>query len=127
MQKPNKYDMLQSGVQISLYQQQTIGVNMKEEVATQTVSNTETIINQIAQPVQSGNFGEFMKQLWNTHGDSIIHFGKIMLLVLLTVLLAWIFTRITKRIITNTSKKIQTVDDSVGHVIFVFIRSVIKG
>ena len=98
---------------------------MKEEVAAKTVSSTETIINQIAQPVQSGNFGEFMKQLWSTHGDSIIHFGKIMLLVLLTVLLAWIFTRITKRIITNTSKKIQTVDDSVGHVIFVFIRSVI--
>ncbi|MBE6367885.1 MAG: mechanosensitive ion channel family protein [Lentisphaerae bacterium] len=98
---------------------------MKEEVATKTVSSTETIINQISQPVQSGNFGEFMKQLWSTHGDSIIHFGKIMLLVLLTVLLAWIFTRITKRIITNTSKKIQTVDDSVGHVVFVFIRSVI--
>ncbi|MBR2344791.1 MAG: mechanosensitive ion channel, partial [Lentisphaeria bacterium] len=128
LQKLNKYDTLQlgvRGVQVSLYQQQAIGVNMKEEVATQTVSSTETIINQIAQPVQSGNFGEFMKQLWSTHGDSIIHFGKIMLLVLLTVLLAWIFTRIVKRIITNTSAKVNTIDDSVSHIVFVFVRGVI--
>ena len=130
MQKPNKYDMLQSGVrgvQVSLYQQQTIGVNMKEEVATQTVSNTEEIINQIAQPIQSGNFGEYMKQLWSAraHSDSIIHFGKILLLVLLTILLAWIFTRIVKRIITNTSAKVNTIDNSVSHIIFVFVKGII--
>ena len=110
LQKPNKYDILQSGVRgvhVSLYQQQTIGVNMKEEVATQTVSNTKTIVSQIAQPIQSGNFGEWVKQLWNTHGDSFIYFGKILLLVLLTVLLAWIFTRIVKRIIKRASSQIM--------------------
>ena len=128
LQKPNKYDMLQSGVrgvQVRLYQQQIIGVNMKEEVATQTVSNTKSIVSQIAQPIQSGNFGEWVKQLWNTHGDSFIYLGKILLLVLLTVLLAWIFTRIVKRIITNTRAKVNTIDDSVSHVVFVFVRGII--
>ena len=128
LQKPNKYDILQSdvhGVQVRLYQQQTIGVNMREEVATQTVSNTKTIVSQIAQPIQSGNFGEWMKQLWNSHGDSFIYLGKILLLVLLTVLLAWIFTRIVKRIITNTSAKVNTIDDSVSHIVFVFVRGII--
>ena len=128
LQKPNKNDILQSdvrGVQVSLYQQQTIGVNMKEEVATQTVSNTKTIVCQIAQPIQSGNFGEWVKQLWNTHGDSFIYLGKIVLLVLLTVLLAWIFTRIAKRIITKTSAKVNTIDDSVSHIVFVFVKGII--
>ena len=98
---------------------------MKEEAAVQTVSNTEKIITQIVQPAQNGNFSEFMKQLWNAHGSSIIHFGKILLLVLLALLLAWIFTRIAKKLITKTSEKINTVDASVSHVIFVFVKSII--
>ena len=98
---------------------------MKEEVATHTVSNTEKVISQIAQPIQSGNFGECVKQLWNTHSNTIIHLGKIMLLVLLTILLAWIFTRIAKRIITNTSEKVRAIDDSVSHIVFVFVKGII--
>ena len=98
---------------------------MKEEAATQTVSNTEKVITQIAQPVQDGNFSEFMKQLWSDHGSSIIHFGKILLLVLLALLLAWLFTRIAKRLIIKTSEKINTIDASVSHVIFVFVRGII--
>ena len=98
---------------------------MKEEAATQTVSNTEKVITQIAQPVQDGNFSEFMKQLWSDHGSSIIHFGKILLLVLLALLLAWLFTRIAKRLILKTSEKINTIDASVSHVIFVFVRGII--
>jgi len=98
---------------------------MKEEAAVQTVSNTEKIINQIVQPAQNSNFSEFMKQLWNAHGSSIIHFGKILLLVLLALLLAWIFTRIAKKLITKTSEKINTVDDSVSHIVFVFVKGII--
>lgn len=98
---------------------------MKEETAVQTVSNTEKIICQIVQPAQNGNFCEFLKQIWNTHNSSIIHFGKVLFLVLLAILLAWIFTRIAKRIITQTSEKINTIDDSVSHVIFAFVRAVI--
>ena len=98
---------------------------MKEEAAVQTVSNTEKIITQIVQPAQNSNFSEFMKQLWNAHGSSIIHFGKILLLVLLALLLAWIFTRIAKKLITKTSEKINTVDDSVSHIVFVFVKGII--
>ena len=98
---------------------------MKENAAGQAVSNTEDAISKIVKPVQAGNFNEFMQQLWSDHGNSIIHYGKILLLVLLTVLVAWIFTRIAKRLITKTSEKLNTVDASVSHVIFVFVKSVI--
>ena len=101
------------------------GVTMKEEAATQGICRMETILSQFAQTVQSGNFSDFMKQLWSDHSDTIIHFGKIVLLVLLTLLLAWIFTRIAKRIITKTREKINTIDDSVSHIIFIVVKGII--
>ena len=98
---------------------------MKEEAATQGICRMEAIGSQFAQTVQSGKFSDFMKQLWSDHSDTIIHFGKIVLLVLLVLLLAWIFTRIAKRIITKTREKINTIDDSVSHIIFIVVKGII--
>ena len=48
---------------------------------------------------QSGQSGDFFRNFWETHQGEILHFGKILLLVLLVILLAWGFTRIVRALI----------------------------
>ena len=71
------------------------------------VNNAEKIIDKTLDTLESGNAGGFFANLWNDYNDEIIHFGKIVLLSLLVILLAWIFSRITCRIIKRLSGKVK--------------------
>lgn len=58
----------------------------------------------------------FFAALWAEHQNQIILFGKAVLLAILVILLAWIVTRVIKKVIMNAIKKYPLMDESVGKV-----------
>lgn len=98
---------------------------MNEEIVVKAAANTEQTVDQLTTQQSSSSFCDMIEQLWLEHSDGIISCGKMILLLLLVVLLAWIFTGVAKRVITRTTAKFNHLDDSVGHVIFVFAKGII--
>ena len=88
-------------------------------------SHTEKVVSEVVSTVKNGKTCDFFTNLWAEHGDEIIHLGKVLLLVVLVALLAWLFTRIVRRIITRVSGRLNTFDASTGHVAFVIVRTFI--
>ena len=91
----------------------------------QSAPGTEKVVDNMVQTVKSGKTGEFFRQLWEAHQTDILHFGKVLLLSLLVILLAWLFIRIARRIIYKTAEKIDKMDDSIARVLYIITRTVI--
>ena len=85
----------------------------------------EKVVDNVVVTVNSGKTGEFFRQLWETHQADILHFGKVLLLSLLVILIAWLFTRIARRLIYKAVEKIAKLDESIARVLYVIARTVI--
>lgn len=94
-------------------------------MAEEKITNAEAVVDDVISTVQNGNVDGFFRNLWLENQGAILHFGKILLLAVVIVLLAWIFSRIVRKIIRRASQKSAILDGSVGKVLYGIIRSMI--
>ena len=94
---------------------------MKSDAA----AKTEKVINQVADTVQQGNYQDAWNNFWATYSDSIMHFGKILVLALIIILIAMFVGRLTRRIIMRAVEKVPSLDHSVGNIFYSIARTFI--
>ena len=87
--------------------------------------HAEKVVDQVITKMQTGGVSGFFQELWEKHQDSVVHFGKVLLLSLAVIVLAWIISRIVRRIIMRSTEKITVLDQSIGKVIYGIVRTVI--
>ena len=78
---------------------------------------TEQVVNKVITKVQAGETTSMLQNLWAEHQGTVIHFGKIVLLAILVVLVAWIVARICKKLIVKAVEKIPGLDNSIGQIL----------
>jgi small conductance mechanosensitive channel len=61
--------------------------------------------------------GEFCRNFWEAHQTEILHFGKVLVLSVLVVLIAWLITRIVRSMIQKMVQRIPALDESAAKVI----------
>jgi len=82
-----------------------------------SVENVENTVRDTLDTVQRGETGKFFQNFWEEHQTEILHFGKTLLLTILVLLIAWLFTRIVRSLIGKMIKRIPSLDESVAKVI----------
>ena len=90
-----------------------------------SAAKTEKIINQVADTVQQGNYQEAWNKFWATYSDSIMNFGKILVLALIIILIAMFVGRLTRKIIMRAVEKVPSLDRSVGNIFYSIARTFI--
>ena len=90
-----------------------------------SAAKTEKIINQVADTVQQGNYQEAWNNFWTTYSDSIMNFGKILVLALVIILIAMFVGRLTRKIIMRAVEKVPSLDHSVGNIFYSIARTFI--
>ena len=88
-------------------------------------AHTEKIINQVADTVQQGNYQEAWNNFWAAYSDSIMHFGKVLVLALVIILIALFVGRLTRKIIMRAVDKVPSLDHSVGNIFYSIARTFI--
>ena len=83
-----------------------------EEVLKETASKTEQIVKQIA----AGDAGSVWRELWNTYQGSLIHIGKILLLAILVLIIAYFVCKMLRGINSKLSSKFA-IDISIAGII----------
>ena len=89
------------------------------------VTKTEDAINQVADTIQQGNFQEALDNFWNAYSDTFFHFGKVLLLALLIILIALFVGRIVRKGIDRAVQKVPALDPSVGKIFYSIARTFI--
>ena len=82
-------------------------------VAEQVVDKADKVVNKI----QAGETTSLLQSLWTEHQGTVMHFGKIILMAILILLIAWIVARICKRLIVKAVEKIPGMDNSIGQIL----------
>ncbi len=94
-------------------------------MAEEKITNAEAVVNDAISTVKDGNVDGFLKNLWLENQGAVFHFGKILLLSAVVVLLAWICSRIVKKVIHRSTQKSAILDGSVGNILYAIVRTVI--
>ena len=81
------------------------------------VEKTEHAVREVIDTVRTGKTGEFFQNFWEAHQADILRFGKTLILTILVLLIAWLFTRIVRSIARKMVQRIPSLDESVGKVI----------
>jgi len=81
-------------------------------------------VSDIASAVSDGNVG-FFQSLWEQYQEEIILLGQCILLTILVILLAWLMSKITKRMLIKAMSKIPGLDESVGRILAGIAKAVI--
>ncbi|MCI5779858.1 MAG: mechanosensitive ion channel family protein [Lentisphaeria bacterium] len=88
-------------------------------------TQTEAVVDNVITIVKSGEARNFLQNLWADHQGEIIRFGKILLLTIVVLVLAWVISRMLRTVIRKSAGKIATLDDSAAKVIHGVVRTVI--
>ena len=94
-------------------------------MANNAAAKTQKVIDQMADTVQQGNYQEAWDNFWATYSGSILHFGKILVLSLLIILIALFVGRLVRKIIQSAVAKVPTLDPSVGKIFYSIARTFI--
>ena len=89
------------------------------------VAKTETVINQMAETVQQGNYRDALQNFWANHQDAVMNFGKILVLALLIILIALFAGRLVRKLIDRAVQKVPALDQSVGRIFYSIARTFI--
>ena len=87
------------------------------EVVGPTPDKVEVVVDNVINQVRSGDPETTLGNLWSQHQNDIVHAGKVLLLILLTLLLAWLISRICRKLILASTGKIPALDESVGKIL----------
>ena len=88
-------------------------------------TQTEVIVDNVITAVKSVKDGGFFRDLWTNHQDEFFRFGKILLLTLVVLVLAWAISRMLRTVIRKSTEKIATLDDSAAKVIHGVARTIV--
>lgn len=94
-------------------------------MAADKAPHAEKVLDNVIDKVQNGGLGGFFQELWENNQDSIMHFGKVLVLSLAVILLAGFISRIVRKIIMKSTEKITVLDSSIGKVLYGIARTVI--
>ena len=94
-------------------------------MANDAAAKTQKVIDQVADTVQQGNYQEAWDKFWATYSNSILHFGKILVLTLLIILIALFVGRVVRKIIQGAVAKVPSLDPSVGKIFYSIARTFI--
>ena len=89
------------------------------------VAKTENAMNQAVQTIQQGKYQEAWEEFWADYSDTILEFGKVLLLALVIILIALFVCRLTRRIIERAVEKVPALDHSVGKIFYSIARTFI--
>ena len=89
------------------------------------ITKTEGAINKVADTIQQGNYGEAWQNFWNNNMDAFMHFGKVLVLTLVIILVALFVGRLTKKLIMRAVEKVPALDQSVGNIFYSIARTFI--
>ena len=89
------------------------------------VTKTEGAINKVAETIQQGNYGEAWQNFWNNNMDAFMHFGKVLVLTLVIILVALFVGRLTRKLIMRAVEKVPALDQSVGNIFYSIARTFI--
>ncbi|MBP5639031.1 MAG: mechanosensitive ion channel family protein [Victivallales bacterium] len=100
---------------------------MPEPVAEVTTSEpkVESVVNNVISSVRSGETRTLIESLWNDHQAEIIRLGKSVLIALVVILLAWLVTRVCKKFIQMSTKKLTMMDDSLRNIFISIAKTLI--
>ena len=62
--------------------------------------------------VASSTMQEFLKDMWAKYQESILRYGKTMLMIILVLIIGWIVSGVICRLIARGSKKVSDIDES---------------
>ncbi len=79
--------------------------------------------NEIKHVAQINEF--FTPSFWQAHQQDILRLGRILLLCLLVVILAKLAAVVARKLIMKTIKKIDGMDEAIGHVIYTIAKTII--
>lgn len=94
-------------------------------MAADKAPHAEKVLDNVIDKVQNGGLGGFFQELWENNQDSIMHFGKVLVLSLAVILLAGFISRIVRKVIMKSTEKITVLDSSIGKVLYGIARTVI--
>ena len=89
------------------------------------ITKTEGAINRVADTIQQGNYGEAWQNFWNNNADAFMHFGKVLVLTLVIILVALFVGRLTRKLIMRAVEKVPALDQSVGNIFYSIARTFI--
>ncbi len=82
-----------------------------------TPAKMESMVNEVISTVRSGKTGTFVEMLWNEHKGELYHFGKILVISLVVLAIAWLLSRICRRVIRASISKLMKQDESLGNIL----------
>ena len=76
----------------------------------------EQVVEEVLEVVKNGQVDEQINNFWITHQSEFIHFGKLLVLILIILFLAFVFSRILGKIILHFTVRIDGIGPSVGKI-----------
>ena len=87
------------------------------EEATKVPAKMETMVNDVITTVRSGKTGTLLETLWEEHRGELYHFGKVLVMAVVALGIAWLLSRICKRLIRASMLKLMKQDESLGNIL----------
>ena len=98
---------------------------MAAEATSKTAPAAETAIkasidkiDEAATCLSQGKADEFFSSLWQNHQAAVINFGKTVLLAIIVLVIAYLLTKVVKKLIMKTADKVDSLDSSIGKLLF---------
>ena len=88
-------------------------------------AKVEVMVDEVFNRVRTGDTESMLSNLWSQHQNDIVHAGKVLLLIVLTLLLAWVVSRICRKLIIASTGKIAALDESVGKILSGIVKTLI--
>lgn len=92
---------------------------------TTTADKVIDTVDEVMNMIQEQEADDLIRELWENNQDRLIDLGQALILSVIVVILAWIFAKITKKMIMKVTAKVSDGDDSVGRVLYGIARTII--
>lgn len=87
------------------------------EIQTEGSLQTENVVDNVIETVKNGRADEFLQNFWEGNRDNILHFGKIILLAAVVLMLTWLISRLCGRLIFRSTRRFGAMDESVSRIL----------
>ena len=67
----------------------------------------------------------FFSNLWEQHSDDVLRFARVVILALVVIVAAMLISMVMKRVIYRSMKKFEAMDESLSHVTYTIVRTII--
>lgn len=89
------------------------------------VATAESAVDQAVKIVQSGKTMDFCQKMWENYHEEIFHFGKVILLAVIAVIIAWLCCKIARKVVYKLINIVPNIDESVSRVAYITVRTMI--